>query len=60
MKMQVETLQDIEQLRFDKRALVCPRIAYMRKPKPAAIVINFSGTQILQLIRAGLYVYEKK
>ncbi|MCZ7558561.1 MAG: hypothetical protein M5R41_19405 [Bacteroidia bacterium] len=55
----VESLHDLEGLRIQRRS-VFTEGGYLSKPKPAAVVINFNGAQILHLLNWGLYVYKKK
>jgi hypothetical protein len=55
----VETVQDLEFLRRMKKSVTSAH-PMLKKPRPAAVVINFSGAILLQLFTAGMYVYTPK
>ena len=52
------TLQDIRDAANGRKALIAPD-TYLNKPVSEAFVFNFIGSQLLNLIERGLYVYEK-
>ena len=61
IQIRVETLEDLAVLVEAKKQVYEKGYKRMLStPKPAAFVINLSGSIILSLIREGLYVYNKK
>ena len=60
--VRVQTLEELDLMAKDKRAVFCPdsRIVSMRKPRPAAVVLSMQGRYILNLMRSGMYLYERK
>ena len=57
---QIRTLHDLHDLRDERRSVVCPALAMLEKPRPAAFVLNLSGEIILRCIKSGMFLYEKK
>lgn len=58
MPTRIFTLEQLQDCALQRKAVVAPSLPYMRKPRPAAFVINFQGPQLVRLFRAGLFVYE--
>lgn len=54
----VETLRELYELVQSKRSVWVPRAACFNKPRPAAFVINLSGSVLIDLFATGMYVYE--
>ena len=55
---QVMSLAQLKGLAMAKRSVVGDPTP-VKSPRPAAFIINMSGTTILRLLRHGLWVYEK-
>lgn len=56
----VLSLHGLHEYALQKRAVCSTVMQGLQNPKPAAFVMNFSGTLILRLINGGLYLYEKE
>ena len=56
----VNSLSQLRNLISDKKSVFCPNTFAWKKPRPAAFMINLSGTTILVCFLSGMYVYEKK
>ncbi len=54
------TLAGLNYWARQKRSVVCSSLRCFAGPSPAAFVINYSGAIVLRMIRAGMYLYEKK
>ena len=55
----VDSLQGLYQLALERKAVFSPALKPWCKPTPAAFVINLQGRVILNLLKHGLYVWEK-
>lgn len=55
----VFNLRQLRQAVQEKRGVIVPTSHAWRKPKPAAVLINQSGTVLLQLFYLGMFIYEK-
>ena len=57
--IKINNLEQLNDAIFLKKAVFCPNSNLLKKPKPAAVVMNFQGHIILKLLQSGMYVYEK-
>jgi len=53
----VTSLEELEAARLDHRSVIGE--VWNRRPMPAAVLMNMSGTVILRRLRRGLWIYEK-
>lgn len=62
MSQKITTLQELYEAKEARRSVYTPneRFGPLVQRKPAAFVLNMSGTIILKLIKSGLYTYEPK
>lgn len=60
MKAQLENLNDLENVRTRKMAVICPGIHCFNRPIPAAFVMNMSCEIVNRMLKSGLYIYLKK
>ena len=56
----IHTLEDLEKARKNKKSVFCPNLHCWEKCRPAAFLINLQGSALLNLFRAGMYIYEKE
>ena len=56
----VKTLEQLDALAKERRSVVVPDCYCWFRPRPAAFVINLSGSVLVRLFSRGMYVYEKK
>lgn len=56
----IRTLEDLRVAVSARRAVFVPGYSVWKNPRPAAFVINMSGTMILRMIRKGMFLYEKE
>lgn len=56
----VDTVEDVFIYTYQKRSLFCPSSHAWSKPKPAAVFQNLSAKVLVELIRHGLFVYQKE
>ncbi|MDI9430465.1 MAG: hypothetical protein QM570_01950 [Planctomycetota bacterium] len=56
----ITTLAELSRLVTSKRSVVVPTRIWAAKPIPAAVVINMTGTIIMGMFKAGMYLYEPK
>jgi len=54
--MKITRLSQLCDLALARRSVVCPK----RGPMPAAFVQNFPAVRVNQMIRQGLYRYDRK
>jgi hypothetical protein len=59
-RVRVETLKELAELAFLKKAVVIPTLPAWSKPKPASFLLSLQGRVLLKLLNAGIYIYEKK
>lgn len=57
--IRIETVEEVFQCALKKRALHT-RYGGFGKCKPAAVFINQNACSLLNIIRIGLYIYERK
>jgi hypothetical protein len=57
--IKIYTLEELMQASLQRKSVTCPNIYYARR-LPASWVISMQGREILKLIKAGLFIYEKK
>ena len=59
--IQIKTLEQLEAAALERRSVFCPESKGLMKtkPMPAAFVISMQARMVLNLMRAGLYVYTK-
>ena len=57
--LKIENLNQLKVLVDNKRA-VYSNFGMLRKPLPAAFVMNLQGYLILRLFERGMYLYESK
>jgi len=55
----IYSLHDLYETVQEHRAVYSKKQGMLRKPRPAAFVMNMSGTIIWNLIQSGLFVYKK-
>ena len=56
----VETLQQLFKAVENRRAVFQPSLqGALSKPQPAAWVINMSGAVLYQILKQGLFIYER-
>lgn len=55
----INTLEELDVARREKRAVISFGVPCFQRPKPAAVVIMLQGETILKTLRSGLYYYEK-
>jgi hypothetical protein len=53
-------LNDLHQAAIEKRAVHCPRFGNWKTPKPAAFMLNLSGSILRRMLNSGMYVYPRK
>jgi len=56
---QIHTLADLAAARDSKQSVFCPTLRSFAKARPAAFIINYSGSIILMMLKSGLFVYNK-
>lgn len=60
----ITTLEALRDAALDKRAVIAPGSGVMVRGawavRPAAFVMNYTGSQLLGLFERGLYVYDKR
>lgn len=56
----IETIEELEELATERRAVVVPSSCNYNRPKPAAVLLNMSAGQVLRYIRWGMYLYIKR
>ena len=56
---QIHNLRQLRQAAEERRSVIVPKLHRAKKPKPAAFIINQSGTVLLMLFRFGMFIYEK-
>jgi hypothetical protein len=60
MSEQITTLERLMELAKEKRSVSVTGYAWpFFKCKPAAFVVNMSGSLIFRMIQSGMYLYEK-
>lgn len=60
MAKKVKTLRKLAELAELKKAVIVPAFWIWNQPRPAAFILRLQGWEILKLLNAGMYVYEKK
>lgn len=55
---QIFTLCELKEVANAKRAVIVPGTVW-HKPKPAAVMMNLIGANLLTLFGYGMYIYEK-
>lgn len=58
--MRITKLKTLEALVTLRKAVHVPKSRAWCKPKPAAFMIQLSGSILLRLFDMGMFVYEKK
>lgn len=59
MGARIKTLRGLKRAVKNRRAVTTPGFGSWRK-LPAAVVLNFSGSQLLKMFESGIYLYKKK
>lgn len=54
---QIKTLRQLDAARMAKKSVIGNIGMFRHGPRPAAFVINMTGSVILSMIRRGLYIY---
>ena len=57
--MKIENLKQLNRLVILRRSVFVPNSVVWNKPRPAAWMINLSGTVLLKLFDVGMFVYFK-
>ena len=57
---QISTLSHLMAAVQFKKAVIVPSSPGWSKPRPAAFMINLSGTILYKLFDLGMYIYKKK
>jgi len=60
MSEKITSLARLRELAIEKRSITTNWASPHFKCKPAAFVLNMTGSIILRMIESGMYVYEKK
>lgn len=55
----INTLEELDAARKERRAVTSSGVPCFHGPKPAAVVIMLQGEIILRIFQCGLYYYEK-
>jgi hypothetical protein len=55
----INTLHALMEAVIEKKSVIALGTMWLKKPCPAAVVINFQGGAIWSLFNSGLYVYKK-
>ncbi len=55
----IENLNELKNAVEHHKSVVCPDCPAWRKPRPAAFMMNMSGTILHRLFYAGMYYYNK-
>jgi hypothetical protein len=55
----VESLWQLSKAVEARKSVVVPTWSPFSKRRPAAFVMNLQGTVIMQMLNAGMYIYEK-
>lgn len=58
----IRSLKALAKAVEERRAVICPRYRWAgawHRPQPAAWVIHLPACQVLRMIDAGLYLYER-
>lgn len=57
--LQIKTLDALRLAADEKRSVIADSGPCFEHPTPAVVVLNMSGSVIIRLIDAGLYVYRR-
>lgn len=56
---QIKTLEELHTARANRRSVVTPKFSAWSGPRPAAVMMNLSGEQLLGMFQSGMFIYEK-
>lgn len=56
---QIKTLEQLYTARANRRSIVVPKFFVWSGPRPAAVMMNLSGEQLLGMFQSGMFIYEK-
>lgn len=57
--IRLNTLEELNQAKLNKQSVVVPSHRAWNKPKPAAFLMELSGTLLILLFKTGIYIYNK-
>ena len=56
---QINTLDELVWAKADKKSVSCPKSLALNGMHPASMILSFSGSEIVRLIKLGLFVCEE-